>query len=124
MAIDPQTAYDRLLYTLAEFHSAVIHSTDPDEPAVLTAADQLADAYTVYDDALYTQFGVETPLDTYLEDDDDFDDDFDADEDDDDYDDEDDFDTDDDDFDDFDADEDDDDYDFNDLADEDDDADY
>lgn len=93
MAIDPQTAYDRLLYTLAEFHSAVIHSTDPDEPAILTAADQLADAYTVYDDALYTQFGVDTPLDTYLDDDDDDDDDYD--DDDEDFDEDDDYDEDD-----------------------------
>lgn len=40
---------------------------DPQDPSILAAADALADAFTLYDDALYTQYGVETPLDTYDE---------------------------------------------------------
>ncbi|MBM7825364.1 hypothetical protein JOD55_001191 [Arcanobacterium pluranimalium] len=83
MAIDPNTAYARLASALDDFHSAVTQFADADAPAVLRAADLLADAYTVYDDALFTQYGIEAPFDTYAEDDfeefddDEFDDDFD-----------------------------------------------
>ncbi|WP_160149027.1 DNA primase [Arcanobacterium ihumii] len=95
MAIDPNTAYARLASALDDFHSAVVQFQDADSPVVLRAADLLADAYTVYDDALFTQFGIEAPFDTYTDDDldDDFDDDLD-DEDDDELDDLDDFDED------------------------------
>lgn len=117
MANETQAAFDRLIFALQEFDAAAISARDPEDPSVVAAADALADAYTVYDDALYTQYGVETPLDTY--DYDDHDDDFDeSDDDDDDLDDElddDDFD-DDDHFDDFDDDEDfDEDFDEDDL---------
>lgn len=110
MSIDPGTAFDRLITALEEFHAAVISSRDPEEPAVTAATDALADAYTFYDDVIFTQFGVEPPLDTIHdeyddEDDEDFDDDeddvdFDDDLDDDDDDEDDDFDDEDDDFDD------------------------
>lgn len=77
MAIDPQTALNRLVHALEGFHSAVESAQDPDAPSVLRASDRLADAYTVYDDAIFTQFGVEAPFDTYS--DDDYDDDLDDD---------------------------------------------
>ncbi|MFC5370168.1 hypothetical protein [Arcanobacterium bovis] len=80
MAIDPNTAYARLASALDDFHSAVTQFADADAPAVLRAADLLADAYTVYDDALFTQYGIEAPFDTYADDDfEDFDDELDDD---------------------------------------------
>ncbi|MFC5280321.1 hypothetical protein ACFPGO_00280 [Arcanobacterium canis] len=82
MAIDPQTAFDQLLDSLEEFHEAVLSSSDPDEPAILNAMNALSDAYTIYDDMLFRQFGVEGPFDTFDEDDADFDDDFDDEDDD------------------------------------------
>lgn len=107
MAYDTQKALERLIFALQEFHAAATSARDPEEPAVLAASDALADAYTVFDDAMYTQFGVDTPLDTYDEYDD-------EDEDDDDLDDEDDLDY----FDDEDPDDDEDDYDFGDFDDD------
>ncbi|MGV4349069.1 DNA primase [Trueperella pyogenes] len=65
MANDTQAAFDRLIFALQEFNAAATAAHDPEEPSVLAAADALADAYTVYDDAIYTQYGVDTPLDTY-----------------------------------------------------------
>lgn len=111
MANETQVAFDRLIFAFQEFNAAAVSAHDPDDPSVIAAADALADAYTLYDDAIYTQYGVETPLDTYDEDfddddeddlDEDFDDDFDDDLDDDDDLDEDDLDDYDDDLDDYD----------------------
>lgn len=62
MANDTQAAFDR---RSQEFNAAATAARDPEEPSVLAAADALADAYTVYDDAIYTRYGVDTPLDTY-----------------------------------------------------------
>ena len=109
MAVDLQTAYTRLVNALEEFHSSVLEFSDAEAPAVLRATDHLVDAYTVYDDAIFTQYGVEMPFDTYADDDDDYEGngafDFYAHDDDDD-------------------DDDDDEYDFSDADDEDDDDDY
>lgn len=71
MAVDLQTAYTRLVNALEEFHSSVLEFSDAEAPAVLRATDHLVDAYTVYDDAIFTQYGVEMPFDTYSDDDDD-----------------------------------------------------
>lgn len=70
MAVDLQTAYTRLVNALEEFHSSVLEFSDAEAPAVLRATDHLVDAYTVYDDAIFTQYGVEMPFDTYSDDDD------------------------------------------------------
>ncbi|MCI7551111.1 MAG: hypothetical protein PUK40_00695 [Actinomycetaceae bacterium] len=74
MAIDIPHAYARLVNALEQFHSSVMEYQDPDAPAVLRAADQLADAYTVYDDAIFTSYGVEAPFDTYAEGDEEYED--------------------------------------------------
>lgn len=70
MATDPQMAFNRLANALEHFHNTVMEFQDADAPAVLRAADQLQDAYIVYDDVIFTQFDVEAPFDTYAEDDD------------------------------------------------------
>lgn len=80
MATDPRLALVRLVDALESFHEVAVSAEDPESAAVLTATDRLADAYTVYDDVMFTQFGVELPFDVY---DDVGDADFDDDEDDD-----------------------------------------
>ena len=75
METDPRTALDRLIGALEAFHDTAALTRDPDADSVLEAMDKLADAYTIYDDAVYTSFGVELPLDIYEDDEDDDDDD-------------------------------------------------
>lgn len=116
MAMNLNSAFARLQHALEEFHAAALTHEDPDAPAVVHAANVLADAYTIYDDALFRQCGVEAPFDTFDDfDEDDLDDDFD-DEDDDLFDEDDDFDDDEDD--DFNDEEDDDFYDDDDEEDD------
>ena len=93
--MNPRSALDRLIGALEAFHLAASTAQDPSAPSVAEAADALADAYIVYDDVVFTGYGVEAPLDVYG-DDDDYDEDFDDDYDDFDMDDEDDADLDDD----------------------------
>ncbi|QRV01413.1 DNA primase [Arcanobacterium phocisimile] len=100
MATDPRLAYEKLRYALEEFHSAALTYQDPDAPELLRRSQQLADAYIVYDDSLFTHYGIEAPFDTFEDeedleedleeeyDDDEFDEDFDDDDFDDDEDDE------------------------------------
>lgn len=77
MAIDPRAALDRLIGALEDFHQVAVSAQDPDAPSVLETGDALADAYTVYDDVMFTQFGVELPLDVYSTDEDDIEEDLD-----------------------------------------------
>lgn len=80
---DPRTALDRLTGALEAFYEAARATQDPDAESVLEASDRVADAYTIFDDAIFTSFGIESPLDIYFDDDDEEDDDFDDDFDDD-----------------------------------------
>lgn len=74
--MNPRSALDRLIGALEAFHLAASTAQDPSAPSVAEAADALADAYIVYDDVVFTGYGVEAPLDVYG-DDDDYDEDFD-----------------------------------------------
>lgn len=114
---DPRSALERLIGALEDLHTAASATKDPDAPSVIEAGQWLADAYVIYDDAIFTSYGVELPFDLY--EDDDVDDD--EDDDDDDFDDLDPLDDDDDDEDDLDDDLDDLDYDDDDEDDDDDD---
>lgn len=67
MATDITSAFNQFQSAFAEFHSAVVQFQDPDAPAVLRAIDQLADAYTIYDDVIFTEYGVEAPFDTFVD---------------------------------------------------------
>lgn len=69
MATNPRSALDRLIGALESFHQAATTADDPEASSVLEAADALADAYTVYDDVIFTEFGVESPLDSWGDDD-------------------------------------------------------
>lgn len=74
MATDPRAALNRLIAAL-EQHFEAASTGDEFSPAVIAAEDRLADAFFTYDDALFTAFGIELPLDIVDadEDDDDFD---------------------------------------------------
>lgn len=69
MSMNPRSALDRLIGALEAFHLAASTAQDPNAPSVAEAADALADAYIVYDDVVFTRFGVEAPLDIYGDDD-------------------------------------------------------
>ncbi|MFC2609255.1 MAG: hypothetical protein ACFNYN_05055, partial [Peptidiphaga gingivicola] len=73
--MNPRSALDRLIGALEAFHLAASTAQDPSAPSVAEAADALADAYIVYDDVVFTRYGVEAPLDVYG-DDEDYDEDF------------------------------------------------
>ena len=78
MATDPRAALNRLIAAL-EQHFEAASNGDEFSPAVIAAEDRLADAFFTYDDALFTAFGIELPLDIVDadEDEDEDDDDFD-----------------------------------------------
>ncbi|MDY5128895.1 hypothetical protein CJ184_007280 [Actinotignum urinale] len=71
MAMNPRAALDRLMRALEHFHQVASTSDDPHAPAVLEATDLLADAFTVYDDVMFTEYDVETPFDVYADEDED-----------------------------------------------------
>lgn len=102
MTNDPRSALNRLVAAF-EAHLDAASTGDELSPAVVAAEAALQDAFFTYDDALFTAYGIEVPLDAYSDedeededadedlDDEDLDDDLDDDEDDEDdlYDDED-----------------------------------
>lgn len=75
METDPRTALDRLIGAFEAFHDTASLTRDPDADSVLEATDHLLDAYTIYDDAVFTSYGIELPFDIFVDDDDDDDDD-------------------------------------------------
>ena len=74
MATDPRAALDRLIAALEAHLGAAQRRRGDDDPAVEAAYAQLADAFEVYDEALYTAHDEVTPFEL-PEDDDDEDDD-------------------------------------------------
>lgn len=78
MATDPRAALNRLIAAL-EQHFEAASTGDEFSPAVIAAEDRLADAFFTYDDALFTAFGIELPLDIVDADEDDEDEDYDVD---------------------------------------------
>jgi hypothetical protein len=119
MTADPRAALTSLVAALERHLEVATSRHDPDDPAVVSAAEELADAFFDYDEALFELTGVTTPLDGPYdeEDEDDLDDDDDDEDEDEDDDDDDDLDDDDDEDDDL---EDEDDVDEDDLDDDDD----
>jgi hypothetical protein len=115
MTADPRAALTSLVAALERHLEVSTSRHDPDDPAVVSAAEELTDAFFDYDEALFELTGVTTPLDGPYDEEDD------EDEDEDDEDDEDEDDDDDDDDDEDDDDDDDDDDDLDDDEDEDDD---
>ncbi|WP_043445349.1 hypothetical protein [Arthrobacter sp. L77] len=79
MSIDPRVALQSLVTALEEHLAASASRRREDDPAVEAAYVGIADAFEVYEEALYDAFGEITPLEIYEEaDEDDEDDDEDA----------------------------------------------
>ena len=83
MTSDPRAALDRLVAALEAHLQAASRRTGEVDPAVASAFQTLADAFTSYDEALYAAYDEVTPFVLYDEADDDDLDDEDDDEDDD-----------------------------------------
>lgn len=82
MSADPRAALAVFIAALERHLEACAYKHGEDDPAVITAADALADAFDTYDEALLDSYGEVTPLEIYdgesldeFEDEDDFDDD-------------------------------------------------
>ncbi|MFJ6002800.1 hypothetical protein [Arthrobacter sp. NPDC092385] len=74
MSIDPRVALQSLVTALEEHLAASSARRREDDPAVEAAYLAIADAFEVYEEALYDAFGEVTPLEIYEESDDEDDD--------------------------------------------------
>ena len=89
MSADPRAALATFVSALERHLEAASSRRGENDPAVVAAYQDLAEAFDAYDDALMEAFGEVTPLEIYSGDDedddidDDFDDDIDEDDDDD-----------------------------------------
>ena len=84
MSADPRAALSQLVAAFERHLEASSTRHGDDDPTVVAAYEDLADAFEAYDGALYDAYGEMTPLDIYSGDDDPDDDDDDEDDDDDD----------------------------------------
>ena len=75
MTADPRAALTSLVAALERHLEVATSRRDPDDPAVVSAAEELTDAFFDYDEALFEVTGVTTPLDGPYDEDDDLDDD-------------------------------------------------
>ena len=82
MTADPRAALANLTASLERHLEASLSRRGENDPSVVAAYQDVADAFDLYDDALLAAYGEVTPLVIYTGDDDDDDDDDDADDDD------------------------------------------
>ncbi|NHA68949.1 primosomal protein [Phycicoccus flavus] len=73
MTTDPRAALVQLVSAFERHLEASSTRRGEDDPAVVAAYEDLADAFEEYDSALYDAFGEMTPLDIYGADEDDVD---------------------------------------------------
>jgi hypothetical protein len=73
MSIDPRVALQTLVTALEEHLAASASRRMDDDPAVEAAYLAIADAFEVYEEALYVAHGEVTPLEIYEESEDDAD---------------------------------------------------
>lgn len=86
MATDPRSALTTLVTALERHLEACASRTGEEDPRVIAAYNDLADAFEDYDDALMDTHGEVTPFEVYSDDDEDdvvsrYDDDYDGDQD-------------------------------------------
>jgi hypothetical protein len=74
MTADPRAALASLVAALERHFEVATSRRDPDDPGVMTAAEELTDAFFDYDEALFDVTGVTTPLDGPYDEDDDLED--------------------------------------------------
>ena len=65
MSTDPRAALSQLTVAFERHLEACATRGGEDDPAVIAAYEDLADAFEAYDGALYDAFGEMTPLDIY-----------------------------------------------------------
>jgi hypothetical protein len=65
MTADPRTALVTLVSALERHLEASAAKRGEDDPAVIAAYEDVADAFEAYDEALLTSFGEMTPLELY-----------------------------------------------------------
>ncbi len=65
MATDTRALLDRLIGALENFHQVAMSSADPQAPSLIEATDAVANAFVMYDDAMFTTYGAELPLDLF-----------------------------------------------------------
>ncbi|MBE8527847.1 hypothetical protein ILP97_62085 [Amycolatopsis sp. H6(2020)] len=70
MTTDPRTALTQLTEALEEHLNAVASRRGDQDPAVDAAYLGIANAFEVYEDALYVTYDEVTPLEVFVEDDD------------------------------------------------------
>ena len=70
MSDDPRAALSQLVAAFERHLEASSTRHGDDDPTVVAAYEDLADAFEVYDSALYDAYGEMTPLDIYSGDDD------------------------------------------------------
>ncbi len=75
MNTDPRSALAALIAAFERHYEAVAASRGDDDPHLDAATERLADAFNLYDDALFDSFDVSTPFVVFDGDDDDEDDD-------------------------------------------------
>jgi hypothetical protein len=68
MSADPRAALNHLFSAFERHLEASSTRHGDDDPSVVAAYEDLADAFEVYDGALYDAFGEMTPLDIYTDD--------------------------------------------------------
>jgi hypothetical protein len=71
MTADPRGALAQLVTAFERHLEASASKRGEDDPTVIAAYDDLADAFAAYDEALLQAYGEMTPLDIYEGDDDD-----------------------------------------------------
>lgn len=68
MTVEPRAALERLISALERHYEAAGSTRDPDHPLVMAAAQDLAEAFDEYDEALFDATEVATPLAVYGDD--------------------------------------------------------
>ena len=68
MTVEPRAALERLITALERHYEAAGSTKDPDHPLVAAAAQDLAEAFDDYDEALFDATEVATPLAVYGDD--------------------------------------------------------
>jgi hypothetical protein len=71
MSAEPRAALNALIAAFERHLEACAGKRGEDDPTVVAASDDLADAFEAYDDALLDRFNEMTPLEIYGDDDED-----------------------------------------------------
>lgn len=57
--------FEEFLVALNDYHEIALENDNPNSDEVLDAADALVEAFTVYDESLFNETGIDLPLDAF-----------------------------------------------------------